>query len=235
MADQELFNALAEEEALRDLLSDPRCRRQLVDLLKPERKRAWLARPIGWMTLAGSVAGLVVITSMVVQVSRRTAPAPPPVQVAQQRVEAPPAEVAPAPKAKKEAAAEQPAVMSYMRADKPAVAERRAVRFEMDAALAARPGLRYSILKDGAEAAPGAVFQPGDSLQLRVEADQSGFVSLLRQERVLFPKGGEPNRLEPGKPLVIPLPRVVQPGEEKLTLVLSREEVSTIEVTLRYR
>ncbi len=279
MDNQELFDALAEEEALRDLIADPHCRGRLLDLLKPERKRFWLARPVGWMTLAGSVAGLVVITSLVVELSKRSAPPPPlakkkdvapAVVVPAPAVPAPPAAAepkakkeevavaatpvapAPPPSARPEAAAEQPAAMSYLRTDKPA-AEKRAIGLRLAASNPVRPEVHYSILKDGAEAGRDAVFKPGDSLHLRVEANQSGFVYLRRQDRVLFPQAGEPNRIEPGKPLAIPLPRVEQPGEEKLLVVFSRDVLRdqarragiqeadeaappiTVEVTLTYR
>lgn len=95
LANQELFDALAEEEALRELLSDSRCRRQLLALLgaKPEpvyrRFLAWLGRPAAWGALAGSAAAVVLLAGIVMRVHR---PAMEPA-----RTPARPAEVAPAP------------------------------------------------------------------------------------------------------------------------------------------
>jgi hypothetical protein len=63
---QELFNALADEQALRECLSDPATRRQLLQALEPrepgvlERLTSWMRRPASWAVAGGVMAALVV-------------------------------------------------------------------------------------------------------------------------------------------------------------------------------
>ena len=109
LANQDLFNSLADEEALRELLSDARCRRQLLSLLKPRKEpvwrrlAAWLGRPSSW-AVAGSLATVLLITGLLVEMNRTTRP----VSVALRKVEAPaetaqkPAQAAPAKAAPRE-------------------------------------------------------------------------------------------------------------------------------------
>src|SRR5690242_11026163 len=65
LRNQELFNALADEQALRDVLADPASRRQLLQALdrrQPgifERLTAWMRRPAPW-AVAGSVMAALV-------------------------------------------------------------------------------------------------------------------------------------------------------------------------------
>jgi hypothetical protein len=73
LTDQDLFNELAREQALKELLEDPIARRQLLTALaeKPalvDRLRAWMGRPVAWVA-AGSLA---VAALLVVVVVRRT-------------------------------------------------------------------------------------------------------------------------------------------------------------------
>jgi hypothetical protein len=73
LTDQDLFDELAREQALKELLEDPGARRQLLAALeeKPgllERFRAWRSRPVAWVA-AGSLA---VGALLVVVVVRRT-------------------------------------------------------------------------------------------------------------------------------------------------------------------
>jgi hypothetical protein len=55
LEDQELFNALGNEEALRELLSDPVSLAKLRAALEPARQTGWFSRPLPW-ALAGSCA-----------------------------------------------------------------------------------------------------------------------------------------------------------------------------------
>jgi len=73
LRDQTLFNALADEHALKEVLDDPRARRLLIDALKKKTAQgywlenflAWLRRPSSW-ALAGSVAvALLAITFLI--------------------------------------------------------------------------------------------------------------------------------------------------------------------------
>src|SRR5438067_2364132 len=65
LKDQELFNALADEEVLRDFLSDPGNRLRLLRSLeerKPglgDRLGAWLRRPVSWAVAGGLVTAVV--------------------------------------------------------------------------------------------------------------------------------------------------------------------------------
>jgi hypothetical protein len=90
LTDQDLFNELAREQALKEVLDDPGARRQLLAALeeKPslvDRLRAWMGRPVAWVA-AGSLA--VAALLVVVVVRRAEAPlAPEPVMTA--KLEAP--------------------------------------------------------------------------------------------------------------------------------------------------
>ena len=67
LTDQTLFNALAGEQALRDLLEDPAARAKLLRALDreapslAERIKAWFARPAGWIYAGGLVAASVIL------------------------------------------------------------------------------------------------------------------------------------------------------------------------------
>ncbi len=93
LTNQRLFDALADEQALKELLDDPRSRRLLVQALKEkESKAAWLEKLQGWVhqpsswAIAGSaVVALLAVTVMVhlvglpPQVPQLTTDASPPV------------------------------------------------------------------------------------------------------------------------------------------------------------
>ena len=74
LRDQSLFNALADEHALKEVLDDPRARRLLIDALKKKTTQrywlenflAWLRRPPSW-ALAGSVAVALVAVTLVIR------------------------------------------------------------------------------------------------------------------------------------------------------------------------
>ncbi len=77
LADQELFNALADEEALRELLADPQVRRRLVAALA-EREAGWWERLLGWWQrpwawgVAGSMAVAALLVVMLLPVYQTT-------------------------------------------------------------------------------------------------------------------------------------------------------------------
>ena len=95
LSDQELFEALAGEEALKELLDDPNCRRQVEQALAERppgllaRLGEWMRRPQAW-ALAGTLAATTVLAVVVIRVQSPR----PEIQMAQQQ--APPAP-APAP------------------------------------------------------------------------------------------------------------------------------------------
>ncbi len=96
LTDQTLFDALAGEEALREVLEDPRCRRQIEQALREqphgflERTAGWIRRPRAW-ALAGTLAATAAIAFVVIHTQQQPRVE---IQLAQrQKVEAP----APAP------------------------------------------------------------------------------------------------------------------------------------------
>jgi len=66
LEDQELFDALAKEQALREVLDDPAARRQLIAALAPSRSWAWLRRPAP-LAMAGGFAALVIVSVILVR------------------------------------------------------------------------------------------------------------------------------------------------------------------------
>src|SRR5437868_1842333 len=68
LQDQELFDELAGEQVLKEVLDEPGARQRLIATLAPPRHRAWL-----WVT-AAAAAGLAIVVGVVV--SPRT-PLPP--------------------------------------------------------------------------------------------------------------------------------------------------------------
>jgi len=107
--DQDLFDALSREQALRDLLSDPAARGAVLAALD-ERPAGWwqrashlMMRPAGWGVAAACVAAFVGYSLW--QAQRRAAPAVAPPMVAENRIEKPPAPAAPEPVKQDEAAA----------------------------------------------------------------------------------------------------------------------------------
>jgi hypothetical protein len=78
LSDQNLFNALADEQALKELLDNPSARRQLLHALEKQeeplfrRFSMWLGRPASW-AVAGSVAAAVLVVVIVSRVGERPA------------------------------------------------------------------------------------------------------------------------------------------------------------------
>src|SRR5689334_13015221 len=76
LEDQELFDELAGEQSLKEVLDEPGARQRLIAVLEPPRRhRVWV-----WATASATVAVAIVIGLVV---SRRTVPPEPPQQVAQ--------------------------------------------------------------------------------------------------------------------------------------------------------
>ena len=78
LEDQELFDTLAKEQALRDVLQDPSARQQLIDALGPAREpfaaRAWrrLRQP-AVLAMAGGLAVLLIVGGLVLRQTKRAA------------------------------------------------------------------------------------------------------------------------------------------------------------------
>src|SRR6202035_4803543 len=67
LKNQELFGALADEQALRELLSDPAFRRQLLQALEPEKRGgvfAWMRRPLFWAVAVSAMTALVIAVAV---------------------------------------------------------------------------------------------------------------------------------------------------------------------------
>ncbi|MGC9969061.1 MAG: hypothetical protein ABSE56_00595 [Bryobacteraceae bacterium] len=123
LSDQELFEALAGEEALKELLEDPNCRRQVEQALREQpqgliaRLAGWMRRPQAW-ALAGTLAATTVLAVVVLRVHSPK----PEFEMARQQA---PAAAAPAPSVTAAAPSERPrreATRLARRFDAPATA-----------------------------------------------------------------------------------------------------------------
>src|SRR5438552_2387992 len=117
LTNQELFNALADEQALRELLSDPASRRQLLQALPPvepglfERLTSWMRRPAAWTVAGSAMAALVLAVAI-----RQSGPtALKQTQPAVEMAKTEPAQAAPQPKPA-EPVASAPAAIEFRRA-----------------------------------------------------------------------------------------------------------------------
>lgn len=89
LRDQDVFDALVQDQALKELLDDPVTRRRLIDAMAPastgpargwmSSARAWLKRP-AHLALAGSLATALLVSVVVLEVYRQ-ASVPPPEEV----------------------------------------------------------------------------------------------------------------------------------------------------------
>ena len=88
LEDQELFDELAREQHLKELIDQPGARERLIRSMEPVPMIAWWRRPLPWIALAASVAGIAILmwpTRRPAEVAKLEAP----------RIEAP--QVLPAP------------------------------------------------------------------------------------------------------------------------------------------
>lgn len=107
--DQELFDALADEQALRDLLETPGVKQELISALRPsrwDRFKKWMATPMGWGA-AGVAVATAALTLVIAPQSMRKAAEPVPSRVEQAAVAAP--------QEKDTAKASEPAIMAQRR------------------------------------------------------------------------------------------------------------------------
>ena len=59
--DQELFDELAREQDLKEIIDQPGARERLIRSIARERNRAWWQRPLPWIALAASAAAIVIM------------------------------------------------------------------------------------------------------------------------------------------------------------------------------
>jgi hypothetical protein len=161
LTDQDLFNELAREQALKELLEEPAARRQLLTALeeKPafvDRLRAWMGRPVAWVIVGSLAAALLVV----VVVRKPEAPlAPEPVLTAKLEAPALPA----TPQEVPQTAADR---------EKGAVAAVATPAAPPPPAKQAPPEMRYEIAT-GQAAGGGGVVQPPNAVEVLSEGDNA--------------------------------------------------------------
>jgi hypothetical protein len=214
--DQDLFDALHNEEALRELLADPVSREQIRQALEPARRVPWMRRP--WLIGTASLAVAAVIAIAVLTWHRepaRDAPArqAAPSQIAQAHIEPklgapPPALVIPAPARRAAARAKaQPARL----------AARPAAALALDAPLYSGPLVRYSVLRSGPS---------GDAVRIEVVSELAGSLALYRADAAgqwqrVFPAKGPGLSIAANASYQIPDDPIVIRGNQKtLRLVI---------------
>ena len=239
LSEQELFDELVKEQALKELLDDPQSRQRLLDELRPSAERfpggigVWRWAAAGSLALATVMIAVVMMrvpktqqSAPVLTATRQSAPAPspmaapitPPAEPLQDSVRGrarealPPAEnkVAEAPAAT--ALSEPVDAMAKSKMTNQAVAD-------------TRPGLRYRILRRDAngifvEAADETAFASGDAIRVRVEPPAAGILSLSMGAELLSSVPVEANQayvLPPDRPITLDAGN----GETRLTLALS--------------
>jgi hypothetical protein len=210
LEDQDLFDALQNEDALRELLADTVSREQIRQALAPARRVPGMRRP--WLIGAAGVAAAVVAVAIFIS-QHKPAQQPPALQIAQGRIEpkmeAPqPAPVAPAPARRAAVRAQAPSAQ---------LAARPAAGPVLDAPLYRGPLVRYSVLRSGPS---------GDAVRIEVVSQVAGDLALYRvdasgQWQRVFPANG------PGLPIAantayqIPDdPIAILGGQKKLRLVI---------------
>lgn len=195
LEDQELFEELAAEQALKEVLDEPGARQRLITALEPPRRyRAWL-----WATAAATMAVAVVIG---VVVSQRTPP--PPQQIAQ--VLKSPEPVAP-PAAPPVPAPVPPPAPVKRKAAPPAEVKEEADQIKPQAfgAVGGAPAAAAARAENMAAKVPG-----GFAFNYAVRADRSleivpaarGFLSVSANDTDIFPSGA----VSAGTPVRIPIP-----------------------------
>ena len=227
---QAMFDALAGEEALRELLADPACRAQLLRDLNEEpaafwqRFAQWMRRP-ATLAFAGSAAALVLAIG-VVRFTQREPEAPKLVAQAPLEAELPPRASTvrqPEPKLMRPTAPPAQTQVEQVRAAPepmrpaapPAETEDKRIR-EAPAAPAPvavpQPAalscviLARSSQGDWVEAAPDAIFREGAEVRLRVRSAEHGSILAIARDgatvTMLTPPTGAP--VSSGQDLILP-------------------------------
>ena len=230
LEDQQLFETLAREEPLRELLNDPAARNQLLAGLGTARE-PWYYRPVGLTPiLAGTAAALIIAAVVYWWPERRQRPVevaqvvtsqrpfvPPPRQRAPRPVlpsalpPVLPAPVyAPLPRVLTQPKA-PPAQLLAMQSASMKLPTAMAFRAEQPAvAILPKPfGLRYSIIKtlpSGGVTEVDAKQELGreDEVQIRFQANEAGYLYVLQQD---LEKDWQPfasQRVQPATPAMIP-------------------------------
>jgi len=235
LEDQELFDALQNEDTLRELLADPISREQIRQALQPARRIPWMRRRwlIGTAAVAAAVVGVGIFISQ-----RKPAPAPAlqiaSSQIAQGRIEpkleAPrPAPVIPAPaisaKARKRAtrdlgrSAAQLAAPAAAGLALPEASPKQGLIGGVAAAGALYDGplVRYSVLRSGPS---------GDAVRIEVVSEVAGTLALYQiddagQWQRVFPVNSPGLTITANAPYQIPDdPIALRGNQDRLRLVI---------------
>jgi hypothetical protein len=96
-------------------------------------------------------------------------------------------------------------------------------------------GLRYTLIRNGAEVPPDTTFSPGEPARLRVEADEGGYLYVLAGKRALFAGSVPANRpvLIDTKERVLHLVLLPEPDSGPLSTLVSRTRQQFSGVNLR--
>jgi hypothetical protein len=229
LENQSLFDALAGEEALRELLADPACRAQLLRDLDQQpaafwqRFAEWMRKP-ATLAFAGSAAALVLVIG-VVRFTQREPEAPKLVAQAPRQVEVPPAASTvrrPEPKLMRPTAPPAETQVGNVRQEPAAEATaavqaqvgqvRQEVAAAQATAAAAQPAalsctvLARSSQGDWIEAAPDATFREGAEVRLRIRPAEDGSILVTARDgatvTMLTPPTGAP--VSSGQDLILP-------------------------------
>ena len=189
LEDQELFDELAGEQVLKEVLDEPGARQRLITALEPPRHRAWL-----WATAATTTAATVAIVIGIMVLQNTPLPPEHPVRVIEPLV-APPApkaalrKVAPKPASPAEPKKEENAAVAIdqLQEAKPQPAAAGAVRQFAAARAPSVFAFTYTVRSDGfLEVVPAA----------------RGFLSVTASDAVIFPSSA----VAAGTPVRIPIP-----------------------------
>ncbi|MBZ5634109.1 MAG: hypothetical protein LAO55_13395 [Acidobacteriia bacterium] len=220
LEDQELFDELAGEQALKEVLDEPGARQRLITALEPPRKhRVWL-----WVTAAGTLAIAIVIG---IVVSQRTPP--PPQQLAQVLkspepvAPAPAAEPAPGPLKRKVAPAAPPVTLSAPASElQKAETENKLADRIQEAQSAAAPQESGAIRQFAAARAP-SVFAFSYTVSadgfLEIVPAAPGFLSVTANDAIILPS----RAVNAATPIRIPIPSAAT----NLVIAFSRTQGTT--------
>ncbi|HZT31871.1 MAG TPA: hypothetical protein VFA33_18425 [Bryobacteraceae bacterium] len=250
LTDQALFDQLAREQALRELLQDPQARQQLLEALAT-RPAVAPRRRFAWWGAAAALAATGSLAVVGVFVYRRTA-LPPPVRMARL---APPA----APEIQAAPPVNLPAARPEANRKTAAPAARKATAQEMRTAISASAGMagvagyveaprtgvapaailaggppevRYQILLGDAPAGPGTVFRAGDAVRLRLLPGEDGYLYVIEQTAPGLWRLAFSGAVSRDVPVLIPTGgplRYSAPGRKTWLAVLSRQPEPAVE------
>jgi hypothetical protein len=206
LEDQDLFDTLQNEDALRELLADPASHEQIREALRPvaagPRQGFW-EQP--WLIGAGSLAAVAAIAIAIVTWHHEPVATSVPGQIAQTQIE---------PKLE----TPQPAPLTRAPARKQAAREQaRPVQLAADAPLYRGPLVRYSVLRSGLS---------GDAVRIEVVSQVAGSLALYRADaggrwQRIFPANGPGLPIVANAPYQIPDdPIAIRGSQKKLRLVI---------------